>query len=75
MPDYDPVGLDEFTRLRERLGARVQLHVPENLAFLFKHHANGELRQSQMAEVRIVLAVIEKHNAGLEQEALLIDAL
>jgi hypothetical protein len=88
LPDYDPVGLDEFTRLRERLGARVQLYLPENLADLFAHHANGELlekpstqsllaklRQSQIAEVRIVLALIEKHNAGLEQEALLIGAL
>ena len=87
LPDYDPVGLDEFTRLRERLGPRVQLHLPENLAGLFQHHANGELlqktstqsllaklRQSGIAEVRAVLALIEKHNAGLEQEALLIHA-
>ena len=88
LPDYDPVELDEFTRLRERLGARVQLHLPKNLADLFKHHANGELlqkpstqsllaklRKSQIAEVRAVLALIEKYNAGLEQEALMIDAL
>lgn len=88
LPDYDPVGLDEFARLRERLGARVQLHLPENLADLFARHANGELLQkpstqsllaklrlSRIAEVRTVLALIEKHNAGLEQEALLIDAL
>lgn len=87
LPDYDPVGLDEFTRLRERLGRRVQLHLPENLAALFQHHGNGELlqkpstqsllaksRQSRIAEVRSVLALIEKHNAGLEQEALLIHA-
>jgi len=86
LPDYDPVGLDEFTRLRERLGVRVQLHLPENLADLFAHHANGELLQkpstqsllaklrlSQITEARIVLALIEKHNAGLEQEAILID--
>lgn len=86
LPDYDPVGLDEFTRLRERLGARVQLHLPENLAELFARHANGELlpkpstqsllaklRLSQITEIRTVLALIEKHNAGLEQEALLIE--
>ena len=86
LPDYDPVGLDEYIRLRERLGPRVQLHLPENLATLFKQHANGELLQkpstqsllaklrlSQIAEVRTVLALIEKHNAGLEQEALLIN--
>jgi hypothetical protein len=88
LPDYDPVGLDEFTRLRERLGPRVQLHLPANLADLFQHHANvdllqkpstqlllAKLRQSQIAEVRTVLALIEKHNAGLEQEALLIETL
>lgn len=86
LPDYDPVGLDEFTRLRERLGTRVQLHLPKNLADLFARHANSkllqkpstqsllaQLRQSRIAEVRAVLALIEKHNAGLEQEALLID--
>ena len=88
LPDYDPVGLDEFIRLRERLGARVQLHLPKNLADLFARHANNELLQKpstqtllaklrlcQIAEVRTVLALIEKHNAGLEQEALLIEAL
>ena len=88
MPDYDPVGFDEFTRLRERLGPRVQLYLPKNLADLFKHHANGELLQkpstqlllaklrlSQIAEIRTVLVLIEKHNAGLEQKALLIEEL
>jgi hypothetical protein len=88
LPDYDPVGLDEFTRLRERLGTRVQLHLPKNLADLFARHANGELLQkpstqtllaklrlSRITEVRTVLTLIEKHNAGLEQEALLIEAL
>lgn len=85
LPDYDPVGLDEFTRLQERLGPRVQLHLPANLPELFASHANGELlkklstqsilaklRLSQIAEVRAVLVLIEKHNAGLEQEALLV---
>lgn len=86
LPDYDPVGLDEFTRLRERLGPRVQFYRPENLADLFAHHANGELLQkpstqsllaklrlSRITEVRTVLALIEKHNAGLEHEVLLLN--
>jgi hypothetical protein len=85
LPDYDPVGLDEFIRLQERLGARVQLHLPKNLEGLFARHSNRELlqktstqsllaklRQCQSAEVRTVLKLIEKHNAGLEQEALLV---
>lgn len=86
LPDYDPVGLDEFTRLQARLGARVHLYLPENLAGLFARHSNRELLQkpstqsllaklrlSPIPEVRAVLALIEKHNAGLEQEALFIN--
>jgi hypothetical protein len=85
LPDYDPVGLDEFTRLHERLGSRVQLHLADDLAELFACHSNRELlrkpstqsllarlRQSHSVEVQAVLGLIEKHNAGLEQEALLI---
>lgn len=85
LPDYDPVGLDEFTRLQARLGSRVQLHLPENLADLFAHHSNRELLQKPSTQsllarlrshadhaVRTVLKLIEQHNAGLEQEALLI---
>lgn len=85
LPDYDPVGLDELTRLQARLGSRVQLHLPENLADLFARHSNRELlqkpsTQSLLAKLRLsrnpqvcaVLKLIEQHNAGLEQEALLI---
>lgn len=85
LPDYDPVGLDEFTRLHERLGGRVQLHLPASLPDLFARHANFELlqksstqlllaklRRCQIPGVQLVLALIEKHNAGLEQEALLL---
>jgi hypothetical protein len=52
---------------------------------LFAHHANFELlqksssqnllaklRRCQLPEIQSVLALIEKHNAGLEQEALLL---
>jgi hypothetical protein len=85
LPDYDPVGLDEFTRLRRRLGPRVRLHIPDRLPALFARHANrdllskprtrsllAQLRLSQIPEVRTVLSLIEEHNAGLEHEALLI---
>jgi hypothetical protein len=84
-PDYDPVGLDEFIRLQERLGPRVRLHLPDNLTHLFACHSNRELlhrpsNQSLLARlrphpdhaVRTVLKLIEQHNAGLEQEAMLI---
>lgn len=32
LPDYDPVGLNEYERLRRQLGPRVQLYVPPDLA-------------------------------------------
>jgi hypothetical protein len=88
LPDYDPVGLDEFLRIQERLGPRVRLHLPDNLPELFARHSNRELlqkpssqallpklRRNPSEEIRSVLRLIEKHNAGLEHEALLIAAL
>jgi hypothetical protein len=85
LPDYDPVGLCEFERLRERLGARVQLHVPNELPALFPRYANPELllspasqallarlRNSQTLEVQQIVALIDANNGGLEQEVLLI---
>ena len=86
LPDYDPTGLNEFTRLRARLGDRVTLHVPADLSDRFAKfskrslldHGNGQnllrnLRQSPLPDIRSVLNLIEKHNAGMEQEALLLD--
>jgi hypothetical protein len=85
-PDYDPVGLNEFVRLRAALGERVRLHIPEDLAELFSRFGNGELlrrdasqallpklRTDKSTEIRAVLELIERHNAGLEQEALLLE--
>lgn len=84
-PDYDPVGLSDFIRLHEALGDRVRLHVPERLDELFRRFAQrgllarrqsqsllAGLRRSAHPQVRRVLDLIEKHNAGLEQEALLV---
>ncbi len=85
LPDYDPVGLDEFERVRARIGERARLHLPANLAELFQTFSKRELlanttaqillarlRSSVRPEVREVVALIDRHNAGLEQEALLI---
>jgi hypothetical protein len=84
LPDYDPVGMLEFTRLRARLGARVRLHLPEDLEERFARYSNrailekhnnramlANLRQSKLPEVRHVVALIDTNNACLEQEALL----
>jgi len=86
LPDYDPVGLSEFARFRARLGKRARLHVPADLPARFERFSNrslldkansravlANLRRSSVPEIRHVLELIERHNAGLEQEALLLD--
>ncbi|MBI4658154.1 MAG: hypothetical protein HY735_04760 [Verrucomicrobia bacterium] len=86
LPDYDPVGLSEFARMRERLGTRVHLHLPPELPSLFKRYSNRSLldkpnsrellfnlRRSEVPEVRHVLELMERNQAGLEQEALLLE--
>ena len=87
LPDYDPIGLNEFLRLRARLGGRIKLHVPDNIADLFARFSKRTLlegfnsqavlrylRDSTDPDLREVLALIDQHNAGLEQEALLLDS-
>jgi hypothetical protein len=85
LPDYDPVGLHDFERLRDRLGSRVHLFLPLNLEELFAKYSQRQLlekrksqallakvRRSDSSEVQSVIRLIDKYNAGLEQEALLI---
>ena len=85
LPDYDPAGLTEFERLRNSLGRRAQLYLPPNLEPLFARFSNrtllekpnsqsmlANLRRSKISAVRQVVALIDTHNAGLDQEALLI---
>jgi hypothetical protein len=86
LPDYDPIGLNEFARLRSRVGDRVTLHLPVDFSNRFARFSKRSLltrgnsqavlrylRQSQEPQIRAVLQLIDKHNAGLEQEALLLD--
>lgn len=86
LPDYDPVGLSEFKRLHARLGLRVALYLPPDLESRFERFSNRELlkkvnsqamlaqlRRSELPCVRHVVELINRHNAGLEQEALLLD--
>jgi len=85
LPDYDPVGLTEFERLHSRLGNRVRLHLPHDLDRQFARFSKldllknatsqamlSNLRSTDSPEVRQVVALIDRHNAGLEQEALLL---
>jgi len=84
--DYDPVGLDEYRRLRHSCGRSVSLHLLPNLAELFQTYGNPSLlkrsrsqallqrlRQVEDASLKTVLAHIDETNAGLEHEGLLID--
>jgi len=86
-PDYDPVGLNEYLRLRGALGTRVRLHVPSDLEESFARFGNRDLlrrpynqtllaglRATHIPEVTLVRRLIEHHNAGLEQERLLLEA-
>jgi len=86
-PDYDPVGLCEFIRLKRALGSRVSLYIPNGLgerfkqsskrSLLFSHESQrvlARVRRSKVPSVRFVLDFIDENNAGLEQEQLLIDA-
>jgi hypothetical protein len=86
LPDYDPVGLHDFERIRGSLGSRVRLYLPLNLEELFAKYSKRQLlgkrksqvllskvRRSDSPDVQKVIGLIDKHNAGLEQEALLIE--
>jgi hypothetical protein len=85
LPDYDPVGLSEFQRLHARLGERVILHLPADLEARFAQFSNrkllekgnsqtmlAQLRCSVVPSIRHVVGLIDRYNAGLEQEALLV---
>lgn len=74
--DYDWSGLAIYRRLRAAL-PMIKLYVPENIAALFPQFAAHKLLMGQPPlavqaddpiEVRQVIALIEQHNAGLEQE-------
>jgi hypothetical protein len=85
LPDYDPVGMIEFTRLRARLGARAILYLPDDLGERFARFSNrsllgksknqamlAALRKTGLPEVRRVVSLMDSHNGCLEQEALLL---
>ena len=86
LPDYDPVGLSEFARIRARLGKRARLYLPADLPVRFERFSNrslldktnsqamlANLRRSSVPEIRRLLELMDRHNAGLEQEALLLE--
>lgn len=79
--DYDPVGLQDYCRLQARCGERASLFVPAQLPVLMEKHGRPELirdsvailaslRQSEDATVRAVVALMDAHGKGLDQEIL-----
>lgn len=87
LPDYDPLGLSEFLRLHSTLQGRIALHLPTDLGTRFARFSNSELltrlnsqsilaqlRRSELSAIRTTVELIDRYNAGLEQEALLIPA-
>jgi len=83
MPDYDPVGLATYLRVRARVADRVRLFVPDDLEVRVARFGKAALLSDSVAElsrvrteadpaVRGVLDVIDRYGKGLEQEALFI---
>jgi len=81
--DWDPVGLDEYLRIKDACPGRTSLFVPDNLEELFRRYSNsgliegntaihGRLRSSDDDSVKYVVSLIDRFNAGLEQEVLLL---
>jgi hypothetical protein len=82
--DYDPVGLDEYLRLKRQLSSRVSLYIPERIEELFARYSNRSLlakdktagllkrlRTSNDPDVKRILGLMDRNNGGLEQEILI----
>lgn len=81
--DYDPVGLDEYLRLRAALGERADLHVPDDIDERVARYGQHEVLVRSLAvykrvrrqadeRVKAVLNALDRHGRGLEHEALFI---
>ena len=82
--DYDPVGLDEYLRLKTACPERAGLYLPANLEDLLSRYGKRELllgsngailarlRKTEDQEVRRIVELIDLHGVGLEQEVLLL---
>lgn len=88
LPDYDPVGLSDYLRLRGALAERVSLFVPSDLEERFAAFGNRKLitekarnralleqldgRVWPCEQSRRVYGLIKESGSGLEQECLLV---
>lgn len=82
--DYDPVGLDEFVRLKAACPGRAAMYVPQNLEALLSTYGKKELindsaailerlRKNEDPQVNFVVALMDRWGVGLEQEVLLLN--
>lgn len=82
--DYDPVGLDEYRRLKER-ASRATFYIPANLENYFKENKflkptlmdkNSallcRLAEMQDADILTVMDLMRRYGGGVEQEVLLL---
>ena len=81
--DYDPVGLDEYLRVKVACPGRVKLYLPANLEELLSSYGKKDLllgnnatvlarlRKTDDQEVRQIVELIDRYGVGLEQEILL----
>lgn len=81
-PDYDPVGLREFQRLRNACGKRARLFWPDGLEGLLERYGKSDLYRDSAArldgladashpDIQRLLHLLHRHGQGLEQEILL----
>lgn len=79
--DYDPVGLQEYLRLKKRYGRKASLFVPDNLREMVRRYGKfdlmrdssgvlASLRKEKEESVAYVLQCLEEFGVGLEQEIL-----
>ncbi len=81
--DYDPVGLDEYLRLKAACPGRTKLYLPANLAELLSRYGKRDLllgsnaailarlRKTEDQGVSRIVQLIDRYGVGLEQEILL----
>lgn len=88
LPDYDPVGLSDYLRLRAAMGDRVKLYMPANIGELFERFGSRDLIRKKPRNRALleqlntktwpcqasaeVFGLIKESGSGLEQESLLL---
>lgn len=81
--DYDPVGLDEYLRIKTACPGRTKLYLPANLEVLLSRYGKrkllqssasvlGRLRKTENQEVLRIVKLLDQYGVGLEQEVLLL---